>query len=32
MIAVDTNVLIYVHRAETDLQGEATARLLELAE
>ena len=32
MIAVDTNVLIYAHRAEMDLHGEAAARLLELAE
>lgn len=32
MIAVDTNVLIYAHRTETDLNAAATAELVRLAE
>ena len=32
MIAVDTNVLIYAHRRETDLNAAATAELVRLAE
>ena len=32
MIAVDTNVLIYAHRAETDLHEAAVRELVELAE
>ena len=32
MIAVDTNVLIYAHRIETDLNAAATAELIALAE
>ena len=32
MIAVDTNVLIYAHRLETDLNAAATAELVRLAE
>lgn len=32
MIAVDTNVLIYAHRVETDLNAAATAELVRLAE
>ena len=32
MIAVDTNVLIYAHRRETDLNVVATAELVRLAE
>ena len=32
MIAVDTNVLVYAHRAETELHEAATRRLVELAE
>lgn len=32
MIAVDTNVLVYAHRAETALHQAATRRLVELAE
>ncbi len=32
MIAVDTNVLVYAHRAETERHGEARARLTRLAE
>ena len=32
MIAVDTNVLIYAHRLETDLNATATAELVRLAE
>lgn len=32
MIAVDTNILIYAHRAETDLHNIAASRLVKLAE
>lgn len=32
MIAVDTNVLIYAHRAETDLHAAAAGQLVSLAE
>ena len=32
MIAVDTNVLVYAHRSETDLHAAATAELVALAE
>ena len=32
MIAVDTNILIYAHRGETELHGEAASRLVALAE
>lgn len=32
MIAVDTNILIYAHRAETELHATAAARLVALAE
>ena len=32
MIAVDTNILIYAHRAETDLHDTAVAELARLAE
>ncbi len=32
MIAVDTNVLVYAHRAETAVHAVATQRLVELAE
>lgn len=32
MIAVDTNILIYAHRTETDLNAAATAELVRLAE
>lgn len=32
MIAVDTNILIYAHRGETELHGTAAARLVALAE
>ena len=32
MIAVDTNVLIYAHRAEAELHGEAARALVALAE
>lgn len=32
MIAIDTNVLIYAHRAETDLHQSAVEKLVELAE
>ena len=32
MIAVDTNILIYAHRGETELHEAATARLVALAE
>lgn len=32
MMAVDTNVLIYAHRVETDLNAAATAELVRLAE
>lgn len=32
MIAVDTNVLVYAHREETDFHGDASARLVEMAE
>lgn len=32
MIAVDTNILIYAHRAETDLHDIAALRLVKLAE
>ena len=32
MIAVDTNVLIYAHRLETDFNAAATAELVRLAE
>lgn len=32
MIAVDTNVLVYAHRAETVVHAVATRRLVELAE
>ena len=32
MVAVDTNVLIYAHRIETDLNAAATAELVRLAE
>ena len=32
MIAVDTNVLVYAHRAESDLHAEAAGELLLLAE
>ena len=32
MIAVDTNILVYAHRGETDLHAAATAELVALAE
>ena len=32
MIAVDTNILIYAHRGETELHGAAASRLVALAE
>ena len=32
MIAVDTNVLVYAHRAETALHQAATRRLVAMAE
>ncbi len=32
MIAVDTNILIYAHRAETELHATAASRLVALAE
>ena len=32
MIAVDTNILIYAHRGETELDGAAALRLIALAE
>ena len=32
MIAVDTNILIYAHRGETDLHGAAASRLIALSE
>ena len=32
MIAVDTNILIYAHRGETELHGAASSRLVALAE
>lgn len=32
MIAIDTNVLVYAHRGETDLHSAALARLRELSE
>ena len=32
MIAVDTNILIYAHRGETELHGPAASQLLTLAE
>ena len=32
MIAVDTNILIYAHRGETELHGSAASRLTALAE
>ena len=32
MIAVDTNILIYAHRGETELHGTAASRLVALAE
>ena len=32
MIAVDTNILIYAHRGETEFHGAATSRLTALAE
>ncbi len=32
MIAVDTNILVYAHRRDLPLHGEARARLAELAE
>lgn len=32
MIAVDTNVLIYAHRIETDFNAAATAELCQLLE
>ena len=32
MIAVDTNILVYAHREDTDWHDRALARLLELAE
>ena len=32
MIAIDTNILVYAHRSETDLHSAATAELVALAE
>ncbi len=32
MIAIDTNVLVYAHRAETALHQAATRRLVAMAE
>ena len=32
MIAVDTNILVYAHRSETDLHDAATMAIVELAE
>ena len=32
MIAVDTNILIYAHRGETELHGATASRLVALAE